>query len=148
VKAYSMAIAEGVDCVQWFEARESHYHMGLLDGSGRPTPSYTALQNLTALLGDNPRYLGWVQPNGTDQGFVFQGATTTVLAIWAPPGSTDTIDFGQTVQIVDPLTGGLTSTDTWTLTNAPVLVVGVPSGLVDQAQANLGLPYPWGGDYT
>src|SRR5262249_9829005 len=31
VKAYSMAIAEGVDCVQWFEARESHYHMGLLD---------------------------------------------------------------------------------------------------------------------
>jgi hypothetical protein len=148
VKAYSMAIAEGVDCVQWFEARESHYHMGLLDGSGHPTPSYTALQNLTAQLGDNPQYLGWVQLNSVDQGFVFQGATDTVLAVWAPPGSTDTIDFGQPVQILDPLTGGLVNTATYTLTNAPVLVVGVPSSLVDQAQANLNLPYSWGGDYT
>jgi hypothetical protein len=89
-----------------------------------------------------------VQINDIDQGFVFQGATDTVLAIWAPPGSTDNIDFGQPVQILDPLTGGLSNTQTYALTNAPVLVVGVPSSLVNQAQADLNLPYSWGGDYS
>jgi hypothetical protein len=70
------------------------------------------------------------------------------MATWAPPGTTDGIDFGQTVQIMDPLTGGITNAGTYSLTNAPVLVVGVPSSLVAQAQADQGLPFPWGGDYT
>ena len=147
VKAYSMAIAEGVDCVQWFEAQESHYHMGLLDTFHNPTPSYTAFQNLAAQLGGQPQYLGWVL-NGADYGFVFQGATTTVMATWAPPRTIDGIDFGQAVQIMDPVTGGLVNTATYSLTNAPVLVIGVPSNLVTQAQGNMGLPFLWGGDYT
>jgi hypothetical protein len=148
VKAYSMSIAEGVACVDWFEAMGTIYHMGLLDGSAHPTLGYTALQNLTAQLSSNPQYLGWVQLNNQDYGFVFQGATTTVLATWAPPGSTDNVDFGQTVQIMDPLTGGTTSASTYSLTNAPVLVAGLPSSLVTQAQANVNQPFPWGGDYT
>jgi hypothetical protein len=54
VKAYTMAIAQGAARVNWFEAKEGGYNMGLLSSSYRPNPAYTALQNLTARLGPNP----------------------------------------------------------------------------------------------
>jgi polysaccharide biosynthesis protein PslG len=148
IKAYTMGIAQGAAHIEWFEAKEGGYQMGLLDSANNPNPGYTALKNLTANLGPNPQYKGWVELNNKDYGFVFQGATTTVMVTWAPPGATDNVNFGSSVQILDPVSGSVTKGSTYSLTNAPVLVVGVPAGLLTQAQNDKGLPFPWLGDYT
>jgi autotransporter-associated beta strand protein len=70
------------------------------------------------------------------------------MAVWAPPGTADSFDFGQSVEIVDPATGSTINAGTVSLTNAPVMVVGVPSSLVAQAQSNRVRPFPWRGNYT
>ena len=151
-KIYTMGIAQGVAVVDWFEAYESDYHLGLLTSTGAKNPAWFALDNLTAQLGDHPVYKGWVLLNGTDYGFVFQGASTTVMAAWAPPGSTHTVSFGQSVQVmgVNASTGAISTTtvSSYSLTNSAVLVIGVPASLVTQAQANLPFPLPWNGDHT
>jgi hypothetical protein len=149
VKAYTMAIAQGVSHVEWFEAQDGGYAMGLLDSGGNPTPSYSALQNLTATLGSNPTYLGWVLLNNKDYGFIFKvSSATNVMVTWAPVSTTDNVNFGQTVQILNPVSGVVASTTTYSLSNAPVLVTGPPSNLVAQAQTNKFKPFPWGGDYS
>jgi hypothetical protein len=99
-------------------------------------------------LGQHPVYLGWVLLSGRDYGFVFQSAKGTVLVTWAPPGKPDRVDFGQTVQVVDPLSGKATTVNTYGLTVAPVLVLGVPENLLAQARANKARPLTWGGDYS
>jgi len=149
VKAYSMGIAQGVTCIQWFEGMDGDSGpMGLLERNGTPRPSYTAMAQMIQHFGQHPTYLGWVLLNGKDYGFVFQGAKGTVLATWAHKGAPEHVNFGQAVQVVDPLTGVTTSTSTYALTTAPILVLGVPENLVAQAQANKTQPLPWGGDYT
>ncbi len=149
VKAYSMGIAQGVACIQWFEGRDGDSGpMGLLDNEGTPRPAYTALAQMIQHFGQYPRYLGWVLLNGKDYGFIFQGAKTTVMAAWSPGGTPDHFTFSRKVQIVDPLTGRRTNASTFELATAPILVVDVPSDLGTQAQANKPLPLPWGGDYS
>ncbi len=148
VRAYTMAIAQGVSHVEWFEAQEGGYSMGLLDSSGNPTPAYTALKNLATQLGPNPVYRGRVLLNNRDYGFVFQGATNSVMAAWAPVNSTDNFDFGQSVGILNPVNGTLTQAATCILSNAPILVIGLPSNIVAQAVANQDQPVPWGGNYS
>jgi hypothetical protein len=148
VKAYVMAMAQGVAHVEWFEAQESNYKMGLLNSSGNPNPAWFALSNLTAQLGPNPIYQGWALLNNQDYVFVFQGAVTNVAAAWAPPNAIDSTDFGQPVQLLNPVSSTLVSATTYGLSNAPVLLIGVPSNLLSQAVSNQGLPFPWGGDYT
>jgi hypothetical protein len=86
--------------------------------------------------------------NDKDYGFVFQGTKGTVLVTWAPVGTTDTIDFGQAVSIVDPTTGHATQASTYALTEAPIIVDGAPDAVVTQSQGNRAKPFPWGGDYT
>ena len=40
VKAYTMGIAEGVECIEWFEGRDGDSGpMGLLDREGKPRPA-------------------------------------------------------------------------------------------------------------
>lgn len=149
LKAYSMALAQGVARIDWFEGKDGDSGaFGLISSSGTLRPSYTALSKLIQYLGARPKYLGWLLLNNQDYGFVFQGASTTVLVTWSPPGATDTVNFGQSVQIIDPQTGTVTNASTYALTNAPILVNGVPSSLVTQAQNNAGRPFPWGGDYS
>lgn len=149
IKVYSMGIAQGVACIQWFEGIDGDSGpMGLLQGNGTPRPAYTAMAQLIKLLGQHPAYLGWVLLNDKDSGFVFQGAKDTVMALWAPKGTTDKVDFGQPVSVVDPLTGAQTKAATYQLTESPVLVEGVPDALLKQAKANKLKPFPWGGDFT
>lgn len=149
VKAYSMGIAQGVSCIEWFEGRDGDSGpMGLLDEQGAPRPAYTAMAQLIRHLGQHPKYLGWVLLNQKSYGFLFQGDQTTVLVGWAPRGAPDRVDFGEEVQLVDPLTGRSTQGATVELTTAPVLVIGVPVKLMQQAQANQALPLPWGGDFS
>jgi hypothetical protein len=149
VKYYSMGIAQGIACIQWFEGMDGDSGpMGLLTGKGEKRPAYTAMAQMIKYFGQRPTYLGWVLLNDKHYGFVFQGAKGTVLATWASTKATDKVDFGQPVQIVDPLTGKATQTATYALTTAPILVDGVPDNLVKQAKGNKTKPFPWGGDYT
>ena len=149
VKAYTMGIAQGIDCISWFEGMDGDSGpMGLLMANGTPRPSYTALGQMVQRIGQHPTYLGWVLLNDKDYGFVFKGTKSNVLVTWAMVGTTDTVDFGQPVSIVDPQTGNTTQAATTTLTEAPVIVDGAPDKIVTMAQANLTKPFPWGGDYT
>lgn len=99
-------------------------------------------------FGPHPTYLGWLLLNDKHYGFVFEGAKGTVLATWAASLTTDKVDFGRAVQIVDPLTGKAVEATTYALTIAPILVDGVPENLVKLAKDNKAKPFPWGGDYT
>jgi len=149
VKYYAMGIAQGIDCIQWFEGRDGDSGpMGLLDAKGKPRPAYTAMAQMIHYFGQHPKYLGWLLLNDKHYGFVFAGAKGNVLATWASSLKPDTIDFGQAVRIVDPLTGKVTEAATYDLTIAPILVDGVPEKLVQQAKANKDKPFAWGGDYT
>ena len=149
VKYYAMGIAQGIDCIQWFEGRDGDSGpMGLIDAKGTPRIAYTALAQMIKHLGQHPVYLGWVLLNDKHYGFVFQGANGPVLATWAATLTPDPVDFGKPVQIVDPLTGTATEAATHTLSIAPILVTGVPDKLVTLAKANKAKPFPWGGDFT
>lgn len=149
VKAYTMGIAQGVACIQWFEGRDGDSGpLGLLDGKGTPRPSYHAMQHLIAHLGQHPAYLGWVLMNGKHYGFVFKGAETNVLIAWAHKGAADEVYFGQGVSLVNPLTGDITQVEKHPLTVAPIIALGVSEELLKQAQANNGRPLPWGGDFA
>lgn len=149
VKAYAMGIAQGVACIQWFEGMDGDSGpMGLLQSNGSPRPAYTAMAQLIKHLGQHPAYLGWVLLNGRDYGFAFQGARGAVLVTWAPPGKPDRVDFGQAVQVVNPLSGESATVTAYDLTAAPVLALGVPESLLAQAKANKTRPLPWGGDYS
>jgi len=149
VKAYTMGLAQGVACIEWFEAMDGDSGpMGLLHADGTPRPSYTAMAQMIKYLGQHPVYLGWVQLNDKDWGFVFQGADHKILITWAPAGETDTVNFGQMVTIVNPLTGVTQRAATTVLTTAPVMVDGVPDDIAQRAVSNKAKPFPWGGDYT
>ncbi|CAN5548811.1 hypothetical protein BH10PLA1_BH10PLA1_08080 [soil metagenome] len=144
-----MNIAQGVKNTDWFEARDGDSGpMGLMDSAGTPRLAYTAAQNMIATLGENPQYLGWVRLNNNDWGFVFQGKTENVLITWAPISSTDTINFSASTTFVDPLTGTTTTGTSYSLTDTPVMVVGVPADIVATAKANKNVNLPWGADYT
>jgi len=148
MKTYTMSAAQGVAGVFWFEVRDGDSGpFGFITGS-RQRPSYTALKTMNEYLGQNPQYLGWVLLNGTHYGFVFQGLSYTVLITWAARGVSETIAFGQSVQVINPLDASVASASSCVLTEAPVMVAGVPAGILTQAQTNRSRPFPWNGDYT
>lgn len=149
VKSYAMGIAQGVDCIQWFEGMDGDSGaMGLLDAAGKPRPSYTAMGQTIKHLGPRPSSLGWVILNGKHYAFVFQGAKGPVLVTWAYKGIADEVDFGRDVPIVDPLTGQTSVASKYHLTTAPIIVGNVPDSLVAQAKSNKARPLPWVGDYS
>ncbi len=149
IKAFTMAIAQGVIRVNWFEGKDGDSGpMGLLRADRTPRIACTAMSNLTRYLGANPRYIGWVLLDDTDTGFVFGGASETVMVAWARPQTTHVVRFGSAVKIVDPLSGAVSSASSHSMTSRPVLVIGVPAGLVKEAGANKSRPFPWGGDYS
>ncbi len=149
VKAYTMAIAQGVRRVHWFEGKDGDSGpFGLISGDGALRPSYTAMTVLIAQLGLHPRYAGWVMLNGEHHGFLYTRDDAAVLVAWARPGATTQVNFAAPVQVIDPRTAETSEVDAYMLTNAPVIFVGVSAELVAEAEANRGLPYPWGGDFS
>jgi len=151
LKAYILGIAGGLTRVHWFEPTDAEGQtFGLLrgDASGYSMrPSWTALRSLTEMLGEEPSFLGWVLLDG-QLGYVFDADGEAVLATWAAPGKTATVSFAATVIAMDPLTGQSTSLQTATLTNMPMLFSALPASLIETAQSNRNLPFPWGGDFT
>jgi hypothetical protein len=149
VKAYTMGLAQGVECIHWFEGRDGDSGpMGLLDKAGKPRPCHEAMKHLIGHLGQHPKYLGWVLLNERHYAFAFRGAKTTVLITWAHTRAANELDFGQAVQLVNPVTGESTTSKQHTLTTAPVFVLDMPDETVKQAEANKDKPFPWDGDYS
>ena len=149
VKAYTMGIAQGVACIQWFEGRDGDSGpMGLLDNKGIPRPAYKALGSLVKHFGQYPEYLGWTLLNDRRYAFVFCGAEGPLMATWGAPGESDIVDFGQEVRTIDPMTGHATTQRTVRLGTSPLLLLDVPSDLLEKAKDNQSKPFPWGRDYT
>ncbi|MEM1059771.1 MAG: endo-1,4-beta-xylanase [Verrucomicrobiota bacterium] len=150
VKAMAMCIAQGVTSVNWFQARDGDSGpMGLLEKDGTPRPSYTAMGQLIKHLGHHPEFLGWTRLNGKHWAFFFQGPAGPAMITWAYRNQPDQLDFGQEVQIVDPLTGNATNRAKYQLTRAPAIVLGPPEKLLAEAKAKRDEPMLWDGhDYS
>ncbi|MEI6165820.1 MAG: hypothetical protein WCS52_01355 [bacterium] len=150
VKTYTMGIAQGIACIQWFEGRDGDSGpMGLMDAKGNKRPSYTALSVMIRYLGKYPRYLGWVLLNDKHYAFVFQGANGVVLITWAATATPDEVEFDSGVEYINPQIDQIVKAFKVPLTADPIIIEkGVPDKLVAQAKANKTKPFPWGGDYT
>jgi hypothetical protein len=154
VKAYVLSIVQGFERIFWFEARGPSYgggtDLGIIRPDWTPRPSYDALKTMTSLLGQQPRCLGWLDLGKGAYGFLFQGRQGHVLAAWSPAGKECKTTFPADVRVTD--VGGkdstLSSGTELVLTKTPVFIRDLPADLARQAQANLGKPYPWGGDYA
>jgi hypothetical protein len=154
VKLYTMALAQGIACTQWFEARDpagEDAGFGLLARDGRPRPAYESLKRLIATLGAQPKYLGWVVlgESGRGYGFVFKAGEKTITVAWSPVGNTIAVPMTQPVNVVDAVTGqatAVTSGQSLLLTNAPVFIVDAPFAAI--AAQNASKPFPWGGSFT
>jgi hypothetical protein len=157
VKIYALALAQGIQRTQWFEAQDpvgEDAGFGLLNRDGSPRAAYKTLKLLTTHLGAAPAYQGWLAlgRGGRGYGFVFQGASAPVLVAWMPAGQADkALAFADDVTVIDALSGdrsSLRAGQPFFLSDTPVLVVGVPGDLVKEARANARKNFPWGGDYT
>ena len=152
LKAYVLSLAQGIHRIHWFEGIDGDSGpFGLIAGNNAAAPkriSYTALTQLIKALGQKPRSVGWVLLDGKHYGFMFDGAEGPVLATWAGPGVTAKVAFGAKVRVVQPRSGEGSEAESVDLTNSPVLILRVPPKLVAEAKANVGKPFPWGGDFT
>jgi hypothetical protein len=156
VKLYTMAVAQGISRTQWFEAQDpvgEDAGFGLLNRDGSPRASYHAMKNLTAQLGRSPKYVGWLAL-GDDRrgyGFVFEGASNTVLVAWMPRGATANVAWtgdGRAIDAVSGTESALKAGQPLALSDAPVFVVGLAADLVALAKANAARNFPWGGDHS
>ncbi len=157
VKIYTMSLAQGIKRTQWFEGQDpigEEAGFGLLKRDGSPRASYQAFKTLTTVLGASPVYIGWLAlgQKGHGFGFVFQSATSPVMAAWMTAGESDkTLIFAKDVQVMDATTGSsatLTKGQALDLTDKPVFIIGLPANMLAQAQANAAKLFPWGGDYS
>jgi len=157
VKLYVMAIAQGIRCVQWFEAQDPAREepgFGLLKRDGAPRASYEAFKVMTSSLGRAPKYLGWIAPGqgGRSFGFVFQGSAAPVLVAWKAVGDREqSIAFPQDVKtrsISEGEVTTLTAGKPLRLEDEPRFVMDLPQALVEEASANKARIFPWGGDFS
>jgi hypothetical protein len=157
VKLYTMALAQGIQRTMWFEGRDpvgEEQGFGLLNREGNPRPSYRAFKMMTDCLGPTPRYAGWLTLGGRDDGygFVFQGATQSVLVAWMPAGQTDkTIKFRSDIEMLNPLSNNrstLKAGEPLSLSDTPLFLLGVPADLAARSKANTSKDFPWGGNYS
>ena len=156
-KIYTMALAQGIARVQWFEARDpvgEDQGFGLLNRKGEPRASYKTLQSLSTILGPSPKYLGWLAlgRGGRGYGFVFEGKVGPVLVAWMPNGMTEKsqASVGDIV-VTDLITGVAKSVkvgEPTELTDTPVVIDGLSAAEVKSAQANASKAFPWGGDFS
>jgi hypothetical protein len=160
-KMYTMAIAQGITCTQWFEAQDpvgEDHGFGLLSRDGSPRAAYQTLKTLSGLLGAMPKYQGWLAlgPEKRGYGFAFAGESAAVLIAWVPVEHRSnsqwrTLTLSRDVQVTDLLnakTRTVLAGQSLVLSDAPVAIAGLPSKLIEEAQANAKLDFPWGGDYS
>lgn len=154
VKIYAMGFAQGVERIYWFDPRDSEgLNMGLTTADGTRRPAWFAMRSMRTTLGAQPRYAGWTQPGNAWYGFVFNGPQGVVLAAWARPGESSSLALASPVTVIDPRTGGATTTSAPTITDAPSLLVAQAGSAqatqwLADAAANVGKPFPWNGDHS
>ena len=153
-KAYTLCLAQGIDRVFWFEGRGRAYgpqgDFGIIRSNWTKRPSFQAMRTLTALLGKQPRYLGWLNPTGRSYGFVFQGKAGAVLVTWATGDKGDTLRFPTDVTATD-LAGkavAVKARQDITLSRAPVFITDLPKKQIAEARANQKRRLPWMKDYS
>ena len=141
VKAYTLGIAQGVDCIEWFEGMDGDSGpMGLLDAQGRARPAYTAMGQMIKYLGEHPEYLG--QNPHRECAYCFRGASNRVVWIeWARKGELLQQQYGQVYDFVDPITGQEQHASTWNLTSAPVLILGLGAEGAEKIPPGFGSDY-------
>jgi hypothetical protein len=160
-KMYTMAIAQGIACSQWFEAQDpigEDQGFGLLSRDGNPRATYRILATLTRLLGPSPSYQGWLAlgPEKRGYGFVFAGPSAHVLVAWVPgehrqSSEWRTLTFSSNVQVTDlhnAKSREVPAGQPVVISDSPVCVSGLPEELVRKSRANADLNFPWGGDYS
>lgn len=153
-KSYVLSLVQGFARVCWFEPRGPAYGKGTDHGLIRPDwslrPGYHALKTMITLLGQKPRYIGWLNLDKGGYGFVFEGRDGPVLVVWAPLDKEPKASFTTEVRMTDAM--GKVSTIAagagLTLIHSPVFVTNFPANLVAQAKENATKPYPWGSDYA
>lgn len=154
VKGFVLAIAQGFERIDWFEARGPSYghdtDHGIIRHDWSLRPCYGSLKTMTGMLGDAPRYTGWLNLAEGGYGFVFQGRAGPVLTAWSSKGPDRQITFASDVTVTD-IAGAATALKAGqrlTLGKSPVFVAAVPADLVALAKANAAKPFPWGGQYA
>lgn len=146
VKAYTMGIAQGVECIEWFEGRDGDSGpMGLLDGKGNPRPAYNAMAQLIKYLGQRPVCLGWDVKNGIYE-FDFTGAEGPVVITWASK-PIDSSGSTNGIRIIDHLSGPAMS-GFHELTSSPVLWALQSGTSLRQPSMHKAPPFPWGGNFV
>lgn len=164
IKMYTMAMAQGITCTQWFEAQDpvgEDQGFGLLNREGKPRVTYEQLATLTKLLGPSPQYQGWLAlgPEKRGYGFVFAGPTDAVMVAWVPvlrdsnyPTSNwRTLKFSGDVRVTqlhNAKTRLVPAGQPVSIADAPTCIAGLPPELVREARANADHNFPWGGDYS
>lgn len=149
LKAYTLSIAQGAARVHWFEGRDGDSGpFGLLDGNGNKRPSYHALAALIQALGPVPKYVGWLVLERGTYGFVFAHERGHVMLAWAPPGQTVQVQLDGEVTALDPIRATQTRARSVSLSEAPLILSGLPQSLVDQSATNARQPFDWDGDYS
>lgn len=160
-KIYTMSLAQGFACTQWFEAQDpvgEDQGFGLIARNGIPRPAYQTMKTLTNLLGEQPKYEGWLSLGQLRRGygFVFTGRSVPVLIAWMPDGLKfeplgTSLNFAKDVEVTDALVSAprkLPARQQLPLSHTPTFIAGVPEDLVQAARMNSGKPFPWGGDYS
>jgi polysaccharide biosynthesis protein PslG len=152
VKVFILSLAQGVKRIHWFEGIDGDSGpFGLIAGGNGSAPkrlSFTALTQLIKTLGHAPKPAGWWVLDGQHFAFAFEGAEGPVVVAWAAHGATSRLSFGSKVRVVQPRTGATSEAEAVELTNAPVLILGVPAAKLAESRAAAAKPFPWGGDYT
>jgi hypothetical protein len=150
VKAYTMGIAQGVACIEWFEGRDGDSGpMGLLDGKGNPRPAYTAMAQLIKHLGQHPASAGWIVSNGIYE-FSFNESKGPVVIAWAHKPTPYPFASERADQIIDLSTGRDITSNFHELNVSPILWTGSPYAFVrnlNKIMIRAG-PFPWGGNYA
>lgn len=128
VKIYTMAIAQGVERISWFDPRDSEgRQLGLQRGNGEARPAYVAYKTLSHDLGTVPNFLGYISLAADSFGFLFAGPDADVLVTWLSSGAPRAVSLAQEVSMLRPGRAPKEATAAPTLSTAPILLE-VPHG--------------------
>jgi GH35 family endo-1,4-beta-xylanase len=148
VKAYTMGIAQGVDCIEWFEGRDGDSGpMGLLDNKGNSRPAYTAMAQMIKYLGEHPIFLGWEVRDGIYE-FYFRGRERIAIVAWARKPTPYPRVANEAEYIIDLSTGKGIKTNFHELTSSPILWSQMTTISVQPRHITRSYPFRWDGDYA
>lgn len=150
VKGYTLAMAQGIQRIHWYEAMPGAQNMGFLNQNLTERKAWKAYKSMTDALGATPTYEGWLAGGG-DSGsccFLFKGKNQKYALIgWTPVGAlaNQTFYFPVNLAITNILTNTSVSQNWVVMTNTPFIAYDLPanSTLVNNAIANKNVAFPW-----